>query len=165
VVVVPTSTDPMGILKSTRDSVQGTRCKQGTHQCSARWRPRRPGSGLGRPTARSELVRLVPRQSHNFLLLLFLGGLIQINFKPFAPRIPSHSQIVTWSSHRVGGGWRKKASAIEVDDGARGAKSEILIEHKRSHECSTEDFSDSVSEIAVWYRRHRHRLSSKTISG
>jgi len=79
------------------------------------------------------------------------------------PRSQGGSPAGAEEGGEVRGGWREKRSAIEVDDGVRGAKSEIMVEHRRSHECSVEEFSESVSEIAGWYRRHRHRLSFKTI--
>jgi len=47
------------------------------------------------------------------------------------------------------GGWRKKKSAIEVDVGVGGAKSEIKVESRCGHEWSAEDFSESVREITV----------------
>jgi len=57
---VPTSTDPMGILKSTREfKVEGadkentSAVRGGGHDPGVR----RPDSGLGRPTARSKFFR------------------------------------------------------------------------------------------------------------
>jgi len=57
---VPTSTDPMGILKSKREfKVAGagkghtSAVRGGSHDPGVR----RPGSGLGRPTARSKFFR------------------------------------------------------------------------------------------------------------
>jgi len=56
VVVVPTSTDPMGILKSTREFKTPGSGKEHTNEVRGGGRDpgvRRPGAGLGRPTARS----------------------------------------------------------------------------------------------------------------
>ena len=55
VVVVPTSTDPMGILKSTQEFKTPGAGKEHTSAVRGGGRDpgvRRPGSGLGRPTAR-----------------------------------------------------------------------------------------------------------------
>jgi len=57
VVVVPTSTDPIGILKSTREFKAPGEGKEHTSAVRGGGRDpgdRRPGSGLGRPTARSK---------------------------------------------------------------------------------------------------------------
>jgi len=57
VVVVPTSTDPMGILKSTREFKAPGAGKEHTNKVRGGGRDsgvRRPGAGLGRPTARSK---------------------------------------------------------------------------------------------------------------
>jgi len=48
-----------------------------------------------------------------------------------------------------GEGFREKGSAIEVDVGVGGAKSEIKVESRRGHEWSAKDFSESVREITV----------------
>ena len=56
---VPTSTDPMGILKSTREFKAPGAGKE--HTSAVRGGDpgvRRPGSGLGRPTARSKFFRV-----------------------------------------------------------------------------------------------------------
>ena len=56
---VPTSTDPMGILKNTRDFTAPGGGKEHTSEVSGGGRDpgvRRPGSGLGRPTARSKFL-------------------------------------------------------------------------------------------------------------
>jgi len=58
--VVPTSTDPMGILKSTREFKAPGAGKEHTSAVRGGGRDpgvRRPGSGLGRPTARSKFFR------------------------------------------------------------------------------------------------------------
>ena len=60
VVAVPTSTDPMGILKSTREFKAPGAGKEHTSAVRGGGRDpgvRRPGSGLGRPTARSKFFR------------------------------------------------------------------------------------------------------------
>ena len=58
--VVPTSTDPMGILKDTRDFTAPGAGKENTSEVRDGGRDpgvRRPGEwGLGRPTARSEFL-------------------------------------------------------------------------------------------------------------
>ena len=57
---VPTSTDPMGILKSTREFKATGAGKEHTSAVRGGGRDpgvRRPGSGLGRPTARSKFFR------------------------------------------------------------------------------------------------------------
>ena len=54
---VPTSTDPMGILKNTREFKAPGAGKEHTSELRGGGRDpgvRRPGSGLGRPTARSK---------------------------------------------------------------------------------------------------------------
>jgi len=48
-----------------------------------------------------------------------------------------------------GEGFREKGSAIEVDVGVGGAKSEIKVENRRGHESSAEDFSKNVRAITV----------------
>jgi len=56
---VPTSTDPMGILKNTREFKAPGTGKEHTSEVRGGGRGpgvRRPGSGLGRPTARSEFL-------------------------------------------------------------------------------------------------------------
>jgi len=56
---VPTSTDPMGILKDTRDLTAPGAGKEHTSEVRGGGRDpgvRRPGSGLGRPTARSKFL-------------------------------------------------------------------------------------------------------------
>jgi len=56
---VPTFTDPMGILKSTREFKAAGAGKEHTSAVRGGGRDpgvRRPGSGLGRPTARSEFL-------------------------------------------------------------------------------------------------------------
>jgi len=60
VVAVPTSTDPMGILKSTREFKAPGAGKGHTSAVRGGGRDpgvRRPGSCLGRPTARSKFFR------------------------------------------------------------------------------------------------------------
>jgi len=56
---VPTSTDPMGILKNTREFKIPGAGKERTSEVRGGGRDpgvRRPGSGLGRPTARSKFL-------------------------------------------------------------------------------------------------------------
>ena len=56
---VPTSTDPMGILKNTREFKAPVAGKKHTRQVRGGGRDpgvRRPASGLGRPTARSKFL-------------------------------------------------------------------------------------------------------------
>ena len=56
---VPTSTDPMGILKNTREFKAPGAGKEHTSEVRGGGRDpgvKRPGSGLGRPTARSEFL-------------------------------------------------------------------------------------------------------------
>jgi len=58
--VVPTSTDPMGILKSTREFKAPGAGKEHTSAVRGGGRDpgvTRPGAGLGRPTARSNFFR------------------------------------------------------------------------------------------------------------
>ena len=63
---VPTSTDPMGILKNTREFKAPGAGKEHTSEVRGGGRDpgvRRPGSGLGRPTARSkflDVLRVLP---------------------------------------------------------------------------------------------------------
>jgi len=69
VVVVPTSTDPMGILKSKREFKAPGAGKGHTNAVRSRGRDpgvRRPGAGLGRPTARSKFFRAA---KHSYFLL------------------------------------------------------------------------------------------------
>jgi len=59
---VPTSMDPMGILESTREFKAAGAGKEYTSAVRGGGRDpgvRRPGSGLGRPTARSKFFRAV----------------------------------------------------------------------------------------------------------
>ena len=56
---VPTSTDPMGILKNARDFTAPGAGKEHTSEVRGGGRGpgvRRPGSSLGRPTARSKFL-------------------------------------------------------------------------------------------------------------
>jgi len=56
---VPTSTDRMGILKNTREFKASGAGKEHTSEVRGGGRDpgvRRPGSGLGRPTARSKFL-------------------------------------------------------------------------------------------------------------
>jgi len=60
VVVVPTSTDPMGILKSSQEFKAPGAVKEHTNEVRGGGRDpgvRRPGAGLGRPTAHSKFFR------------------------------------------------------------------------------------------------------------
>ena len=83
VVVVPTSTDPMGILKSTREFKAPGAGKE--HNCAVRGGGRdpgvrRPGSGLGRPTVRSKFFRAA---MHSFLFIIPLAKGYVIIFPSF----------------------------------------------------------------------------------
>jgi len=56
---VPTSTDPLGILKNPRDFTAPGAGKEHTSEVRGGGRDpgvRRPGAGLGRPTARSKFL-------------------------------------------------------------------------------------------------------------
>jgi len=71
VVAVPTSTDPMGILKSTREFKAPGAGKEHTSAVRGGGRDpgvRRPGSGLGRPTVRSKFFRAAMRLKVFFFL-------------------------------------------------------------------------------------------------
>jgi len=62
VVVVPTSTDPMGILKSTQEFKAPGAGKEHTNEVRGGGRDlgvRRPGAGLGRPTASMKFFRVI----------------------------------------------------------------------------------------------------------
>ena len=48
-----------------------------------------------------------------------------------------------------GGRGGEKKSAMQVDAGIDGAKSEIKVESKCGHEWSAKDFSESIREITV----------------
>jgi len=74
VVAVPTSTDPMGILKSTREFKAPGAGKEHTSAVRGGGRDpgvRRPGSGLGRPTARSKFFRAAMRSFVYYLRWIF----------------------------------------------------------------------------------------------
>jgi len=78
--VVPTPTDPMGFLKSTRDFKAPSAVKEHTNEVRGGGRDpgvRRPGAGLGQSPARTKIFRAAMHSSSRLLLNQYGLGLAQ----------------------------------------------------------------------------------------